>query len=620
MKLAQLRLTYFRSHRDTSLDLDRVNIVRGDNGAGKTSLALAIEFLLTGRCDMTDTAGRGAQELIELGRSELEVTGVFDTGCRLTRRRNHAGGSLMVTQEGKISLTGKLAQDWLESEHGPAAVVSAVLNSRRFLQMSPAEQKALLGRALAAQPVEIAPPVRDFLAQILPGYGSVTHFRSLDELEAAYKLVYDFRTEMGREMKALDGALGQRPQKPEGMPSAEDVRRKLHGLHQEHTQKVTERSTAKNQAAQAEQMRDLARKQKEQHEPLMLGSADVEKLSKIAGRAQEAAKLSDEIERLQRDVGTQRTALAQAQDAKDACHACGRPYDDAALESRKRAIAEASQKLGATQKALEEAQTKRLKLGDPAQALKRLEEHKAAMLAVTRADDVLNRKHTEVNFADLDDAIATLETRIQDGEKVLSQVSEYDGQAKAHDANFKKLAQLDQQHKTAESIVELLGPKGALRGLFAGEALPAFRDRINEVLDRFGFRCLFELEPYELTIQKRDDPGPPLILHQLSESEQLRFAVAFQVALAEATGVGLVVIDRADMLTPISRRALTAALLESQLDQALVLATVPDDTPEPTAIQDVAFFKLDKQGAGGTTRLAGRWAQEAQETDYVPAD
>ena len=84
-----------------------------------------------------------------------------------------------------------------------------------------------------------------------------------------------------------------------------------------------------------------------------------------------------------------------------------------------------------------------------------------------------------------------------------------------------------------------------------------------------------------------------LSLEQLSESERFRFSIAFQLALATATGIRFLVIDRADVLDRARRKLLTGLLVNSDLDQAIVLAT--GEEPPPLAVpQGVRFWDLAK--------------------------
>ena len=73
---------------------------------------------------------------------------------------------------------------------------------------------------------------------------------------------------------------------------------------------------------------------------------------------------------------------------------------------------------------------------------------------------------------------------------------------------------------------------------------------------------------------------------RFSESEQFRFGVAFQIALAMGTALRFVVIDRADVLDKEKRKFLTSLLVNSELHQAIVLApseeAPPSAKPQPT--------------------------------------
>ena len=87
MRIKTLRLKNVRSHVETTLELDRFNFVRGHNGCGKSSIQMALEYLFTGRCELTDAAGRGAEALIRVGEKELEVSATLESGETISRRR-----------------------------------------------------------------------------------------------------------------------------------------------------------------------------------------------------------------------------------------------------------------------------------------------------------------------------------------------------------------------------------------------------------------------------------------------------------------------------------------------------------------------------------------------------
>src|SRR5260370_30418909 len=94
MRITTLTLRNFRSHNETILGLDRFNFVRGPNASGKSSIQMALEYLFTGRCAMTDAAGRGAEALIRAGAKELEISATLENGetvCRRRTPRSHIG-------------------------------------------------------------------------------------------------------------------------------------------------------------------------------------------------------------------------------------------------------------------------------------------------------------------------------------------------------------------------------------------------------------------------------------------------------------------------------------------------------------------------------------------------
>src|SRR5258707_9037843 len=126
MKIMTLTLKNFRSHQETVLDLDRFNFVRGPNGCGKSSIQLALEYLFTGRCQMTDAAGRGAEALIRAGAKELEVTAALVSGETICRRRTPP--STIVELNGK-PVPVDAAQASFEKTFRTADILSAVLDA-----------------------------------------------------------------------------------------------------------------------------------------------------------------------------------------------------------------------------------------------------------------------------------------------------------------------------------------------------------------------------------------------------------------------------------------------------------------------------------------------------------
>jgi AAA ATPase-like protein len=173
MRMRMLTLKNFRSHQETILELDRFNFVRGLNGCGKSSIQMALEYLFTGRCEVTDAAGRGAEALIRAGAKELEVSATLEGGETICRRRTPRAH--IVELNGNRVPVGD-AEASLEKRFGSADVLSAVLNAGRFVEMSEAEQKRLLAQVVDAGKVDVPAEIDDALRAIdekLPRIASV---------------------------------------------------------------------------------------------------------------------------------------------------------------------------------------------------------------------------------------------------------------------------------------------------------------------------------------------------------------------------------------------------------------------------------------------------------------
>src|ERR1700674_3332475 len=117
MRILTLSLKNFGSHQETVLDLDRFNFVRGPNDCGKSSVQLALEYLFTGQCQMTDAAGRGAEALIRAGAKDLEVSANLENGETICRRRTQR--SHVVELNGK-RVPVDSAEAFMEKRFGSA--------------------------------------------------------------------------------------------------------------------------------------------------------------------------------------------------------------------------------------------------------------------------------------------------------------------------------------------------------------------------------------------------------------------------------------------------------------------------------------------------------------------
>ena len=129
-----------------------------------------------------------------------------------------------------------------------------------------------------------------------------------------------------------------------------------------------------------------------------------------------------------------------------------------------------------------------------------------------------------------------------------------------------------------DRLTEFCGPNGAMMGQ-SSRRLGSFTEDLNRHLAALGYACNVALGQFEIRVISSTHANIGLPLNHLSESEQFRFGGAFQVALAMVTDLRFVVIDQADLIDSKRRRMLTVLLVNSGLDQAIVLATSEEPPP-----------------------------------------
>lgn len=622
MKITDLKLTHFRSHQKTTLALDRITIIRGYHGAGKSSIQDALEYLLTGTTRQTDAGGRGADILIQHGKQEMGVQATFEASTEITRLRNRAGGSFMVRQSGKVDCVGKLAESWMQSEFFSLPILQACLNSGRFLSLVEKEQRNLLTSALASKPVEVPRAILAAMEKLVTPLAIQTGKSSVaspEEADKLHKIFYDARTNLNREIKAL-GELTA-PDIPADMPTAAAVRKELNGLRTEREGHLTGKARKLSEHAANHERLKIAREQLQQFKADILEDTELERLRRISGNGTQVTKISGEIEGLNRKITSDRQALVKIQNAPSTCPTCNQPIEQTDSAEQ---IADLEKQIATDEQSRIALQAKLTKLGDPATALQKLDAHKKAVIATgsaERAVKELKDLPETCDVSDLETKITTCAERIARGEEVLAEVQRLEGAKQQYEQTAQRKEELAKAVIAAEQVIEAFGSSGPIRAQLVGDRLEPFKARLNEALAQFGFVCEFALDPFGFSITQLPNyqitnSSKPLSLKQLSESEAFRFSIAFQIALAEATGLNFVVIDRSDMLLSDLRSTMLGALLESKLEQAIVLvAGEPTEVPDGALPAEVKLIELAKD-TDGITQVIAQYANQAKELGY----
>jgi DNA repair exonuclease SbcCD ATPase subunit len=580
MRIRTLVLKNFRSHQETVLELDRFNFIRGPNGSGKSSVQMALQYLFTGRCELTDAAGRGAEALIRSGEKELEVSATFQNGETICRRR--ASRCQIVEINGK-RVPVDTAQAALEKRFGPADVLSAVLNAHGFMAMPEAEQKKLLAQVVDAGRIEIPEQIRETLRAVNE---EPPRMASVSDVEAAHRRFYDLRTETSRALKAL-GQM-EKPDIPSDLPSVQEVQKKLGELRQQKESLVVQKAEADACWQNAQSRLQQVQAEIEEVSSEILSGSEEQELLQLESQRGEAEKLRQELANLIAEQKTFQNRLAVTQGLKGKCPSCGQSISETVktrgLETLRERVADLDGLIQGTREELNEY------AGIEA-AKSRLEGHRKA---VSRRAKLLEEQSKLQQVPqplgeDVGGRLAILTERINKGERVLERARQAQSTIERWESNVRERSSLEARIGLLDQLTEFFGANGAMMKQAAGQMEP-FKEKLNRQLAIFGYACNLTLEPFEIRVSSPGG-GPVLMLKQLSESERFRFGIAFQIALATATGIRFSVIDRADVLDRARRKVLTALLLSSEIEQAIVLAT--GEEPPPASVPTgVRFFDL----------------------------
>jgi hypothetical protein len=611
MKLKSLRLRNFRSHLDTTLQLDRLNIIRGLNGAGKTSVAYAIELLLTGRCPVTDQAGRGTEALIRYGASELQVEAELEhesssirfSGVKAKLARSRGGATMMI--EAGQPFVGTHAHAWIKANIADREVLTAVLNAGAFLELSAKDQAALLATVLAPAPVT--------LTGLPEGYGlpSTTTVDSVAAIDYWYKRFFEMRTETNRELRQLETL--KPPEWPKEMPDRATVTAQLEKLQAELRDHQERWRVESSKYAEHKLRYEAACAQRDSTPALSAPAID---------ELEEAVRGTEAWDSAYREIGgvagelqTLEATIAQLQKLDSECPTCQRPLPAATKAKTIKKLEDIRERANGLHRTLKQ----KLSGVDPHVAAAKLAQNQVDLARIKAANEALVALGGPGAPPAAPGAIAELTARINKGQEVLAAVARLEGQTEACRAQKERREQLTKRALDLELLLETFGPTTKAQ-LVAGK-LDAFTANLNTHMAGFGFQVGFSLEPYEFRVilsGAEDTPLLALRLDQLSESERFRFAVALQVALAMVTEVRLVIIDRADVLTAENRQLLAAMLEGSGLEQAIILGSSDQPDAPIDLPPGVSFTHLHNDGT--TTMTHQHQFHEEKQLTYEQSE
>ena len=599
MKISQIALRNFRSGQNLVLDTDAPRVyVCGLNGVGKSSIKDAIRWTLRGICQTTDAKGQGWEALVPAGTTTLSA-GLTVNGSTVDRSYSTNGGGRSLAfnnNPGAMTDAQNAVYDALKTT---PAYLDAVLETEYFLRLHHADAKAMVLGLLNVR--------------IPYGEESLT----LEQVDARYKQAFQERAAAKTRLKSFMVPTFVAP--PEGMlPRPEDVEKLLRQRRDElqaligssaeasgKRKALTERFNAVASVNVPEPTFDAVALTFAQTELSVLEDAlkdwqqamvqfkeSIEEMSapsiseSPAGRQGLIRTLTDHQPKkgcvldpnvpckTAKIIFTNRVKELKASLPPDMVSEAAQPAQEALPPSfDHQALADARKRL----QSLRDAENRHSQWVAAEQRRKDELDALTAQLASLPPD-------VEVDST----AVEAAKARVIKGEGVLKRSQD---EWRAHDAYQKAKGQkeaLEAEVNRLEELCQDLGPNG-LRVKALGDAIGAFETAINQTTKAFGWHVSFQLEPWTCLINGRT-------IDAYSESEQFRIGIAVQLAVAVASGLGFLVVDRLDMLDAKNRKIVTGMVLRAEgIQQAFILATKEAESglPSGTGLKAYRLAKTD---------------------------
>lgn len=630
MRIDSIRLRNFRIFEDATITLDRpLNILRGANHQGKSSVAHSLQLSLSKRADGTDQRGAGANDKIRTGTSKAIIdTRISGRSGIVDLTVNYAKGGRtqsIVVPDGDQ----RVSQGFASYLDANVDRLGCVLDWEYFTNPK-TDQKTILASLVLptthefpAELVELAekrlgefvwnkPPVAVIDQVYAAAYKERTTAKavlgSIQIPATPEKPRHDAATVQGKLQELRDRAAAEAKPKPSG---SVDV-----GRLEERASTILDR-VAKDNADLSQAHLDIASLNGDTLDSGSLKRHERQAAARTLFNDLEA-RIQETISEIQSQKDAQAIYLELLEDEegnpKDnpCCPTCTQAITKAFIDG-KVAIHKAKENEYAEQQM--SLMDEQRALGDIAGAEAALTRHRAA---VDKKRD-LQQKTADLSasIAKAKEELATIEKSLAAAKQSIAAEEPEDNSAllavNAEIAQWEQLltpainydntlvyieqqtAQKEKQQAIVNDLEKLCREfgKDGMKAKLIADHVGAFTDTVNAVLQVWGYSAELSIEPYEFLVTSKQGTLP---LKELSGSEKLIFGVALQTAIAVHSKIRMVVVDKADTLINGERGrlfgCLKTLLQDQKLEQAIVM--VSDDRTEIPADPGAAFFRVQE--------------------------
>lgn len=619
MRIERITAVDFQGIRRVDLSLGDLSFIFGPNGAGKSSIADAILFALAGET----TRGSQLGQVVRQGGKSAEVQ--VEAGGRVVcRKRTLRSGEVLVDGAKQRAADADGAVEKAVGHSLPA--VSAALRSGRVLSLKPAELQALLagltgarsdGAALreAAGSETIAALAR--LSLKVP-----TSLSGCEQLEAQ---AVALRQQAKRDVASADGELARYSlPTPElvqqaAKVSADELAQQLRDLRQRRDQAVRRQASGDGEragrlAALRSRLAELAKVPSPEEDPEYRKAAvsgEDEELSRALSKLREkhataqrehaeakaevtsASAAFEDISRRQKELDTADGCLEPCEHCSVADLAKQSSELDAELEQLNQRHMNALARLQSKAAAIDET-SKEIRAAEGAHA--RVTQRRSLLDAARARFDTAKaeRSRIESQIRQLESQADKSEQPSEDVEALgqeLSQVEALLGVKRSLDERDrveKRLAELRAREADADLVAKVFGPKG-VRARLLSKAVDPLLDEANDALEQLGGGLRVGLdESLSWWVEAQRVRLSP---EQLSDGEQTRLTFALQYAVTRLSGVGVLVLDRTELVHDRDALRQWAASCADEGLQVVLLTCAPAPEAVPAG-----FFAYRMEG------------------------
>ncbi len=630
MRINRLKLRDFRNHAETEMDLGDLNLIVGPNASGKTSLAMAIEYALTGRCDVTDKAGKGSADLIRVGCDEATVKAAIETPQGPYIIERSIPSKLLIVDEDGVQVPGGIRelQAILYGMMGAdEELITASLNCSRITGWSAADIKSVAFPLLGVGQDAVQDALVDWLTVHAEGsmrlLDLAAKYAAFTDLDQRYDAIFKARKDAKKlrdkaqadldaegemvtpdrdKLATMEAQLAQRK------AELAELERKTGAAEQ--NQKEMDRICQQIEAVQAELtalvISPVPDEPELEHDIQAVTVEAADKEGRLHEWQMEQAKVSGELKGLE-------AAITSLKEAADACplapglincsmDAADRKKIAADLKKqhkeKEKNFLEDVEAITAFRLEVEETHLRLNELKDRERGLLEMREETTRRASIratleARAEELEKAKRRCLEATkhpdDLEAEKQALNARIGTGESLIAvarvDVQKADRQ-KVLRAAVEEARQLVDDY---EILVKAFGPDGFRAYLLEGGIGP-LEQRVNDnlqMLTRGEYSVQIDGADFKVYVAHG---GCTVELKHLSASEQVRIGLALTEALIYHAGLGLVILDACEILDGPNKNRLIAWAMQRKADHQIILLATSED---PKPIEGMQVFKCE---------------------------